>query len=215
MASYKDIDALLEPYGLCLRGGLLKGEETYLLVGNVGSKIWKRFGLQFDDWVEPNPLDHWTKKTVDALALKYGARAIYPFDGPKYPPFQEWARRADMVYPSPIGPLIHPEYGLWHAYRAALVFTGTITDIPKVPATDSPCDKCSSKPCLSSCPVDAFKDDSFNFAGCMDYLNENLEGTCMDKGCMARQACPVGKEYAYEREHGRFHMERFLKLKSS
>ena len=49
-----------------------------------------------------------------------GAAPIYPFGGPPYWPFQRWAQRAEAVFPSPLGILIHPEYGLWHAYRAAL-----------------------------------------------------------------------------------------------
>ena len=30
--------------------------------------------------------------------------------------------RAEAVAPSPLGILIHPDYGLWHAYRGALAF---------------------------------------------------------------------------------------------
>ena len=59
---------------------------------------------------------------IDPLARSVGAMALYPFDGPPYRPFQRWAMRAEPVAPSPLGLFIHPEYGLWHAYRAALVF---------------------------------------------------------------------------------------------
>ena len=37
-----------------------------------------------------------------------------PVRRPPYWPFQQWARRAEPVHPSPIGVLIHPRYGLWH-----------------------------------------------------------------------------------------------------
>ncbi|WP_135081130.1 hypothetical protein [Terasakiella sp. SH-1] len=209
MVSYLDIDKQLEPLGLCLRGGFVEN-ETYLLVGNVGSKMWEQFGLQYEDWIEPDPMDNWIRKKMDAFGARLGANVIYPFDGPNYAPFQFWAAKADSVFPSPIGPLIHPIYGLWHAYRAVLIFSEPVEDIPSIPDVISPCEKCFSKPCLTSCPVDAFgEDQEFAFLDCIDHLNQNLEGSCMKYGCLARQACPVGKEYAYEREHAFFHLDRF------
>ncbi|SCA56471.1 conserved hypothetical protein [Candidatus Terasakiella magnetica] len=212
MVSYLDIDKELEPYGLCLRGGFVEN-STYLLVGNVGSKMWKQFGREHEDWIEPNPMDNWTRKSMDALAQKIGATVIYPFDGPNYAPFQFWAEKADCVFPSPIGPLIHPKYGLWHAYRAVFLFDQAVEDVPDIPDEASPCERCFTKPCLSSCPVEAFSQDKpFKFQKCIDFLNKNLEGSCMKYGCLARQACPVGKQYAYEREHAFFHLERFRRL---
>ncbi len=210
MVSYDTIDEMVAPLGFCLRGGFEEAGAYYVLVGNVGSDLWRQFGIQYDDWVEPDPLDHYTRREIDIVADKLNADAIYPFDGPVHAPFQTWAKRADTVYASPIGSLIHPKYGLWHAYRACLVFQEKVEGIPQVAHGMSPCEKCFSKPCLSSCPVDAFSKEDFAFMRCIDYLNKNLEGPCMHNGCLARQACPIGKEHAYMRDHGAFHMERFL-----
>ena len=58
-----------------------------------------------------DPLDRWSRRVVDALAAALGARALYPFDGPPHWPFQRWARRAEAVHVSPLGLLIHPDYG--------------------------------------------------------------------------------------------------------
>ena len=118
----------LSEYGLILRGGFLAGPKdevlfagvsTVLLIGNAGPAMWEAFALHIDE--ERNPLDRWTRRVIDPIADRFGARAVYPF-GPDVPPFQRWALRADTVHASPLGILIHSEYGLWHAYRAALLF---------------------------------------------------------------------------------------------
>ncbi|WP_417832701.1 ferredoxin [Terasakiella sp.] len=210
MVDYRDIENSVKALGLCLRGGFVDEDKTYILVGNTGSDIWKEFGPAYDDWVEPNPLDEWTKRHIDPIAADFGAEALYPFIGPPFMPFQRWAMKADAVFPSPIGPLIHPEYGLWHAYRAALVFEEPVSGLPVREEIASPCIACELKPCLVSCPVDAFVEGTFKFQKCLDHLNKKLEGSCMHNGCLARRACPIGAEYRYHREHARFHMDKFL-----
>ena len=62
----------------------------------------------------------------------------------------EWAARAEPVYRSPIGIMIHSEFGLWHAYRAALLFPGRIA----LPSRGS--QPVARKSCLKVCPADAF-----------------------------------------------------------
>ena len=68
-----------------------------------------------------NPLDTWSREVIGEVAEEFGARAVSPSDRP-YLPFQQWAMRAEGLRPSPLGILMHPEYGLWHAYRGALLF---------------------------------------------------------------------------------------------
>lgn len=214
MVSYNEIDEMLKSVGFCLRGGFVD-KRTTILVGNVGSDIWKLFGAEYDDWVEPHPLDDWTRKHLLKLADKLDCKVVFPFDGPPFAPFQRWAMKADSVFPSPTGPLIHPVYGLWHAYRGALVFDEPISGIPPRPNIKSPCDSCEKKPCLKTCPVVAFDGEEYDVSKCMDYLAENLESDCMDGGCQARHACPVGQKFAYQREHASYHMDRFIRTKSS
>ena len=206
----KELDEKLSARGFCVRGAFSDNGRTLVLIGNVGSDMWDHFGEKPNDWVEPDPLDQWCKEFIDEIAKGYEASAIYPFEGPKFPPFQQWALRAEDVHKSPLGMLIHPEYGLWHAYRAAFLFKEEIPGIEEVEKQKSPCEKCFSKPCLMGCPVDAYTGKSFKASRCLDYLNKNLEGACMHKGCLARMACPVGSDYAYKVEHRRFHQERFL-----
>jgi len=212
MNRYDDIEPHLKPLGLCLRGGFYddKRKQTIVLIGNVGSDIWDPFSQDIENRVEPDPLDHWTKVHLSKIADILNVDVIFPFEGPDYAPFQQWAMRADCVYPSPIGPLIHPEYGLWHAYRGAFIFNSTLDDLPKRSNEASPCDRCIDKPCLSSCPASVFEKGNYDVPLCIAYLQADREEKCLNLGCLARRACPVGTQYQYIPAHSSFHMRRFL-----
>ncbi len=201
----------LEKLGFVVRGGFFDAGErqTVIMIGNVGSHLWEPFQAEIN-WSDPNPLDAWTKKKLDPLAKEYRFKVIYPFTGPEYAPFQTWAMQADCVYTSPLGMLIHPEYGLWHAYRAAFVYDGQLDVSIGASCGPSPCDSCAERPCLSACPVSAFSDEGYDVAACMDYLRQDSGCMCCKEGCQSRLACPVGQHYAYEPDHARFHMEKFL-----
>jgi hypothetical protein len=203
----------LAQYGLILRGGFhpsasedggIQDAATVLVVGNAGPAMWEAFRSHMDE--QRNPLDRWSKSVIDPIAQKFGARAIYPF-GPGAPPFQRWALRAETVYPSPLGILIHPEFGLWHAYRAALLFAEHL-DLPPRSSAPRPCDSCVEKPCLSACPVGAFTGAAYDVAACASHLASS-EQACLTAGCLARNACPVGYEWRYPEAQIRFHMAAF------
>ncbi|MDX1737413.1 MAG: hypothetical protein R3261_04205, partial [Alphaproteobacteria bacterium] len=128
MSLMSQIDDALHKVGLSLRGGLHiaseDGVETIYLVGHGGSSFWPYFkSSQYID-LEENPLDNWSKHVVGQLARDIGCSAIFPSDGPPYAPFQQWVMQAEPVKQSPIGLVLHPEFGLWHAYRAALKVSG-------------------------------------------------------------------------------------------
>ncbi len=200
--------------GLLPRGGFLPemdepgfdGVGTVILLGNAGAAMWEAFLPHIDG--APSPLDRWTKRVVDPIAERFGARAVYPF-GPDAPPFQRWALRAEAVHPSPLGILIHPDYGLWHAYRAALLFSERL-DLPPRSEAPSPCESCVEKPCLSACPVGAFTGSAYDVAACADHL-ARPEADCTSVGCHARNACPVGPEWRYPEAQIRFHTAAFAR----
>jgi len=152
-------------------------------------------------------LDEWSARILNALAARLGARAVFPFERP-YLPFQRWAQRAEACHPSPLGLLIHPEYGLWHGYRGALLFAAAIA-LPPPDRRASPCATCPDRPCLSACPVAAFDSKSYDVPACARHLVATPEPTCMDIGCLARHACPVGRDYRYAPAQARFHMSAF------
>jgi NAD-dependent dihydropyrimidine dehydrogenase PreA subunit len=213
----------LVPAGLLLRGGFAPRPEdglpavsggrpagTLLLVGNAGSALWRAFAgsPEIGDG-KPHPLNRWTRRLVDGAATGVGGRALYPFDADPPWPFQRWARRAEPVHPSPIGLLIHPEYGLWHAYRAAVLLAERL-DIPPPPPIRRPCDNCAEKPCLSSCPVGAFTAAGYAVAACLNHLEVPAGEDCVGQGCRARRACPVGAAYRQEPAQADFHMRAFV-----
>ena len=123
---------------------------------------------------------------------------------------------AEGIKASPLGLLIHPEYGLWHGYRGAILFGADAlakSGYTRPSATgmvNHPCDDCVDKPCLSRCPVEAFGPDGLAVSACRDYLAsaKGREG-CMVSGCVARDACPAGRDYRYGEEQIRFHMKAF------
>jgi hypothetical protein len=154
-----------------------------------------------------NPLDRWSREVIEAAAAEFGARAAFPSDRP-YLPFQRWAAEAEGLKASPLGILIHPEYGLWHAYRGALLFDRALDLPPPVPRPH-PCDDCRAKPCLSACPVGAFDGESYDVATCRSHVNSGRGSACLSGGCLARHACPVGRAYAYGEPQQRFHMTAF------
>lgn len=193
----------------------LSGKRA-LLIGNAGPQMWRHFSQspEFVD-AQPDPLNRWTQRVVNQacggdvdLAQK---RLLFPF-GTDIWPFQRWARRAMGISASPLGMLIHPEFGLWFALRAVLVSEadeafglaqqGSIKPV-------HPCSKCVEKPCLSSCPVQAYDGKTLRVDKCAGHLQGGSSPDCMKRGCVARNACPVGTDWQYPPEQLRFHMAAF------
>ena len=193
------------------RDGALADIRTIVLAGMAGRDGWSAFAASTEarDGLD-DPLDRWSRRVIEALARELGAKALFPFGGPPFWPFQQWARRAEPVHPSPIGILIHPRYGLWHSYRGALGFREAF-DIPELTVVPSPCDSCSGRWCLKTCPVGAFSGAGYDVAACVGHLQSVAAGDCMGGGCLARRACPVGAEHAYGHGQANFIMRAFLR----
>lgn len=216
MQRYLDIDTAFHAHGLALRGGLHASPEcalpgaatrTLLLVGNPGRDMWPHFAQAREN--EPElALDEWTRRVVEPVAEQFDAQAVYVFDGPPFHPFQRWARAAEGLDFAPNNMLIHPEYGIWQAYRAALLLTEEI-DLPGTPDSGHPCDDCNDKPCVTACPAQALGNDGFGFERCVGNFAVDPATACMD-GCLSRLACPVGREHAYPLEQRQFHMRQFV-----
>lgn len=215
----------LDAYGLRVRGGFPVdaadgvpaasdgGAGALLLVGNAGSAMWPAFAAapEARDG-RPDPLDRWSRRIGEALAARFAARALFPFGGPPHHPFQRWAARAEPLHASPLGLLIHPQYGLWHAYRFALWFADVPADLPVPgrPEAGSPCAACVARPCLLACPVGAFDGQGYDVARCTALLRAQPDAPCNTAGCAARRACPHGAAHRYLPEHARFHMRAFV-----
>lgn len=187
-----------------LASGAMPG--TVVLAGMTGACGWDAFRASAEFGSRPDPLDRWSRRVLGELAGVLGAEALFPFGGPPFLPFLRWARRAEPVHPSPMGPLIHPDHGLWHAYRGALAFAERF-ELPPRQDRPRPCDTCADRPCLATCPVHAFSPAGYDVPACVGFLDGPRGNGCLTAGCLARRACPVGQPYAPEQMQ--FHMEAF------
>ncbi len=222
-ATLETIATLGEPFGLKLRGGFYpapgdgvpplsdgRASASLVLLGNIGASIWPAFSTSPEHGDgEPHSLDRWTKRIIDGIAAAIGAESLYPFGGPPWHPFQRWAQRAEPVLSSPIGVLINPDIGLWHAYRGALAF-GERLALPGFAAQPRPCDSCAKRPCLTTCPVNAFTAQGYDVAACRRHVASSEGEECRLGGCLARRACPIGRSQAYPPDEMAFHMAAFL-----
>lgn len=210
--------------GLICRGGFHPGPDddvpgaaaTVVLVGNAGPDMWRTFTARVPPAARrgmTDPLDTWIREALSDIARDLGAVPLFPFDGPPYLPFSRWAKRAEPVFTSPMGPLIHPEYGLWHAYRGALVFAEALA-VPRPPEAHNPCERCADRPCLGTCPVGALRDGGYDVAACVGHIRAPAGMDCMMLSCRARRACPVGRRYQYEPDQSMLHMRGFLRQKT-
>lgn len=189
---------------------LPQGVRFVILIGNAGPDMFRRFTRERDP--QHDTVDAWTREVVDELARNLDATALYPFDMNPPWPFLTWARRGGAGHVSPLGLNIHPSYGLWHAYRAALLFPVEF-DIAAQRPGNHPCDTCAEKPCLTACPVSAFDGTRYDVPACVAHIATDAGTDCMTRGCLARHACPVGQGFAYAPAQAQFHMRAFLKAR--
>jgi len=218
-AELEQIEAALRPHGLIPRGSFdfSAGEDAppgpsgepakaVLLVGQAGAAPWPHF----QRWRQsrpaglPNPLDSWSREVIGAVAARFKARAVSPSDRP-FMPFQQWAMRAEGLRPSPLAILMHPVYGLWHAYRGVLLFDRNFGFAAPGEVIHL-CDACVGKPCLKSCPVDAYSEAGYAHGDCLAHVRGPHGGPCRTLGCLDRNACPHGAAYRYPEEVQAFHM---------
>lgn len=153
----------------------------------------------------PGPMDRWSKRVIGALAQSWAGEAVFPSDGPPYPPFIAWALATGRVWVSPAGLLVHDRLGLWLSFRGAV----RVPERVEIASGTSPCDTCPGQPCRSACPVSALARDRYDVTACHDYLDTEAGVGCMTAGCAARRACPVGMAWGRTEAQSRFHMKAF------
>ncbi len=220
---------MLARHGLILRGGVAfdpaddapPGRDgspaaAVLLVGSRGAEFWPHFSAWQATQPEnmSDPLDTWSREVIGQVAATSGALAVSPSDRPFFP-FQQWGMRAERLRPSPLGILMHPDYGLWHAYRGALLLpAGVLADEVRAmnQAAADPihlCDLCDGKPCRKACPVNAHAGEGFAYQDCLAHVRSPPGASCRDAGCLDRNACPVATDWRYPPDVQRFFMAAF------
>ena len=198
------LDAAAAPHGLFVMG--VDGPRALL---GARADWWATFSQtpEAQDGA-PDPIDRWSKRVIDGLAVSFGADASYPSDGPPYAPFIAWALATGRFWQSPTGMMIHDTAGLMISIRGALIFPDPFAPTPAAP---SPCDSCEERPCVDACPVGALSDrHAYDVPTCKAYLASDAGHDCMNKGCVVRRICPVSQQFDRPAAQSAFHMRAFL-----
>lgn len=202
--------------GLAVRGALHpepsdifpERTQTLVLLGPDEPDFWEIFtsSSEYGDG-EPHPLDRWSKRVVASLAEPLHGTALFPYDGPPYAPFLQWAEQSLESWPSPVGLLVHKTAGLFISFRTALALPQRL-ELP--PLGESPCKTCETRPCETACPVGALAPaQDYDVPACTAHLR-SPDGTKCRNGCLVRRACPISKTFGRLPEQSAFHMRAFL-----
>jgi hypothetical protein len=179
--------------------------HTHLsLLGNAGSVFWQNMCRNQPAFPAlTHPLDKFFMDTLrNLLAEDVKYEIIYP--GNHFLPLQGLGKLAGWHHPSPLGLSIHPEYGLWFAYRG-LVLSDKQLIPPAENATrsTSACDRCAKKPCISSCPAAAVTAAEFRVQHCSDF--RLVAKSPCEKTCISRLACPIARQHQYVDDQLAYH----------
>ena len=182
------------------RIGALADVSTIVLIGMAGRSGWDAFAASAEahDGLD-HPLDRFSRRVIGTLAQNLGAAALYPFGGPPYWPFQRWARRCEPVDPVAARPT---SFTRATASMALLSGGARVRAIARrsgagrrrrAPAQTRAPRSRASAPARSG----RLSSAATMFAGCAAHLKSRAGADCMDRGCLARRACPVGAEHAH------------------
>lgn len=198
----------LDAERLFVAGMVHEGAETMLLLAPDEPGFWAHVTAQpeFADGAA-DPLDRWSKRVIGALAARNGGRALFPSDGPPYPPVFRWALASGQAFASPVGMMVHVRMGLMASLRGVLALPGRLA-LP-APAL-SPCSGCTA-PCRTACPVGALGAQGYDTAACHAFLNRPEGANCLSAGCLVRRACPLSESYGRLTEQSAWHMRQFHK----
>jgi epoxyqueuosine reductase len=184
--------------------GFPVGTRTLLMLGPSEPGFWAHLTAQ-PEWSGQDPVDRWSRRVIGQIACDLGAKALFPFGGPPYHPFYQWALRTGRVWDSPVKLLVHAGQGLMVSFRGALALKEVVA-VP--PPAARPCDTCPA-PCLTACPVGALTGAGYDLPVCHSFLDREEGQDCMTGGCQVRRACPVSQAYARLPEQSAYHMRQF------
>jgi epoxyqueuosine reductase QueG len=199
---------------------IVPGARSIIVIGNGGGAFWKAFKLHADahpGWMaRDNPLDDFTRVVVERdiappLAKpRITHKVIYPFmsNGPTLN-FMEAGKAAGLSGPSILGVVVHPIYGPWIAFRAAILLT-ELLDAPGEAYQFDPCPSCVPRTCISACPADAVSlAKGWDIPKCLTHRVE-VETDCAPR-CHARAGCVLGPEHRYPDDELAYHQMRALR----
>lgn len=195
--------------------------RSIVVIGNGGGAFWKAYRIRVEAdpaWAaRDNPLDDFTREVVERELLeplsRQGARCavVYPFT--QAAPglnFIELGKLAGLGGPSLVGVLVHPAYGPWVAFRAALLLEEAL-DAPGEALGFDPCPSCTARSCIGACPVGAVTFPAgWDVPRCLEHRVE-VEPDCAPR-CHARVGCVLGPEHRYPDDALAYHQARALRV---
>jgi hypothetical protein len=208
--------AVTEPYRAT---ALDPGAKSIVVVANGGGELWtalKRHAAATPGWWQrEHPLDDFTRAIVNdriapaARAAGVRCTTVFPFmQGKATLNFIELGKAAALAGPSILGVVVHPRFGPWIAFRAALLIDQAI-DAPGEAARFDPCPSCTARSCIPACPTGAVAFPSgWDIPRCLAYRIES-EPDCTPR-CHARAACVIGPEHRYPDDELAYHQKRAL-----
>ena len=206
--------AVSDAYRACV---IAPDARTIIVVANGGGDLWaalKRHARAHPGWWQrTNPLDDFTREIVEdeivRAAQSAGAaiRVVYPFmHGEATLNFIELGKAAGLAGPSLLGVAVHPVYGPWIAFRAAILIDRKI-DAPGPAAGFDPCLSCTARSCIAACPVGAVAYPAgWDVPKCLTHRVED-EPDCAPR-CHARVRCVLGPVHRYADDELAYHQLR-------
>lgn len=168
-----------------------------ILIGHAGKTLWDSVKVSGID--SENPIDDFSVSTIGQwLATHCPDRThqiIYPGDKQNVPVgLQALGKIAGWHHASPFMVGINEAWGTWYAYRVVVLADTALTPSKSV-SGEHPCDRCSEKVCIASCPAGALDGGAFALDKCVAYRKES-SSRCKAT-CVARVSCPVGAAHRY------------------
>jgi len=194
--------------------------RSIVVTANGGGAFWNAYREHLaahPGWANrDNPLDDFTREIVErdliASLQMRGSRcaAVYPFmSGSPTLNFMQLGKVAGLAAPSIVGVVVHPTYGPWIAFRAAILLDELI-DAPGEAAGFDPCPSCTTRRCIDACPVSAVSfAKGWDVIGCVTHRVEH-EADCVGR-CHARVGCVLGPEHRYPDDELAYHQMRALR----
>jgi epoxyqueuosine reductase len=197
---------------------LAPNAQSIVVIGNGGGAFWHAFRAYAEahlGWRDRNhPLDDFTRDLIDGgiipMVRGQGIECVpaFPFIGERTLSFIALGKLAGLGGPSLLGVLIHPVYGPWIAFRAALLIDVAL-EAPGEASGFDPCPACTARTCIAACPAGAVTSPAgWDIPRCLTHRIE-VEADCATR-CHARVACVIGPEHRYPDDELAYHHRRAL-----
>jgi len=156
------------------------------------------------------PFDEFTVAHITTVVDEHlpGVSYNFAYPGSGAAPLIALGEYLGWSSPSLLGLGINSEFGLWFAYRALLRVDAALPHTQPQSAPDL-CETCVTKDCVAACPAEAVTQvGNFSIESCADFRVS--AGSDCASSCLARLACPIGKQHQYTEPQFSHHQGRSL-----